>query len=156
MIEICEKTQRCNVDQWSFKAYLSRWLALSAQLAPFTAPHIAPILQHNAKAAARVCNAANQCGSQWNFDAFDGSTGVGQQMSTLSVITANLFKTAKKPVTANTGGTSKGNPGAGTGDTTVLVKFDAVETRDRAGAWIVTVMVVVFLVGGSAALVMGG
>jgi hypothetical protein len=156
MVEICEKTQLCNVDQWSFKAYLSRWLGLAAQLAPFTAAQIAPILQHNAKAAAKVCNDLNQCGSRWTFDKFDGSTGVGQQMSALSVITANLFKQVKKPVTADTGGTSIGNPGAGTGNPTVLVKFDPVETKDRAGAWIITIMVLVFIVGGSWALVVGG
>jgi mannan endo-1,6-alpha-mannosidase len=156
MIEACEFSKvKCNVDQYSFKAYLSRWLALSAQLAPFTATQLAPILQHNAQAAARICNAANQCGSRWDLDTFDGAAGVGQQMSALSIVTATLFKTAKKQVTADTGGTSKGNPGAGTGDPTVLVKEDPLETKDRAGAWIITILVVGFVVGGSAWLVLG-
>jgi hypothetical protein len=155
MTEVCEKKQLCNMDQWSFKAYLSRWLGLAAQMAPFTAAQIAPILQHNAKAAARVCNDVNLCGSRWNFDAFDGSTGVGQQMSALSVITANLFTQVRKPVTADTGGTSIGNPSAGTGDPTVLVKFEKIETSDKAGAWIITIMVIVFILGGSWALIMG-
>ncbi|KAF2797515.1 glycoside hydrolase family 76 protein [Melanomma pulvis-pyrius CBS 109.77] len=155
MIEVCEKLEVCNPDQLSFKAYLARWLALSAQIAPFTAAQIAPILQHSAKAAARTCNAANECGSRWNFDAFDGLAGAGQQMSALGIITANLFVHAKPQVTADTGGHSKGNPAAGTGNPPPIVDYNSITTADRAGAWIITVMVAGLLFGGAWWLVVG-
>ncbi|KAF2807192.1 mannan endo-1,6-alpha-mannosidase [Mytilinidion resinicola] len=119
MVEVaCEVTQKCDVDQWSFKAYLSRWMAISAQIAPFTAAKITPLLQASAKAAAKQCNGGTdgtECGSRWFQDTCDGNVGVGQSMSALSVINANLIASAKAPLSADTGGTSKGNPAAGTG-----------------------------------------
>ncbi|KAF4617052.1 hypothetical protein G7Y89_g15096 [Cudoniella acicularis] len=45
----------CTVDMYSFKAFLSRWLALTSQLAPFTAPIIAPYLSASAVAATKQC-----------------------------------------------------------------------------------------------------
>lgn len=140
MVEVCEKNQRCNPDQLSFKSYLARWLSLSAQIAPFTAATIAPILAHSAQAAAKTCNDANQCGSQWNLGRNDGIIGAGQQMSALAIIAGNLFPRAKPQVTADTGGTSKGNPAAGTGEPVVQSKFNSISTADKAGAWIITLL----------------
>ena len=152
MVEICEATQKCNVDQWSFKAYLARWLAISAQLAPFTYPTIAPILAANGNAAAQTCtggDAGNICGSRW-YQTFDGSQGVGQQMSALSVISANLISDVKAPYSADTGGTSQGDPSLGTGDSNDAegVIFDDVTTADKAGAGILTALVLIVTVGG--------
>jgi hypothetical protein len=153
MCEIaCEVTQKCDVDQWSFKAYLARWLAVSAQLAPYTAAQITPLLATSAKAAAKQCNggtSGTECGSRWYQDTCDGNVGVGQQMSALSVISANLIASGKGLLSADTGGTSQGNVAAGTGgeekDPTVL---DAITTADRAGAGIVTAIVLVAMMGG--------
>ncbi|KAF2703785.1 glycoside hydrolase family 76 protein [Pleomassaria siparia CBS 279.74] len=153
MVEICERSQRCDTDQWSFKAYLSRWLAMAAQLAPFTADQISPTLQHNARAAAQTCNAANECGSRWNWDGFDGSSGVGQQMSALGIITANLFPKAQPQLTSDNGGHSEGNSAAGTGPVRKHVKQAVITTADKAGAWIVTLLVSGGLFGGAAWLV---
>jgi hypothetical protein len=153
IVEICEKSQKCNVDQWSFKAYLARWLAVSAQLAPFTYPIIMPILQKSAVAAALTCTGGengNICGSRWYMDAFDNSQGVGQQMSALSVISANLISEVKAPYSADTGGTSQGDPSLGTGgDGQPLgIEFEEVTMADKAGAGILTALVLGFTVGG--------
>ena len=69
----CEGNGNCNKDQRSFKAYLSRWLALTVQMAPFTSPTIMPWLQGSAQAAIRQCvagpgNAVGgpvACGRKW-------------------------------------------------------------------------------------------
>ncbi|KAF2107771.1 glycosyl hydrolase-like protein [Lophiotrema nucula] len=154
MVEVaCEITQKCDIDQWSFKAALSRWLAISAQLAPYTAARILPVMQKSATAAATQCNGGDsgtECGSRWFQSTYDGNGGVGQQMSALNVITANMIEYVKPPYSADTGGTSHGNPAAGTGDedpaTTVV--FDEITTADKAGASILTILVVGSILGG--------
>jgi hypothetical protein len=152
MVEICEDYSRCNIDQWSFKAYLARWLALSAQLAPFTSVQIMPLLQHSAQAAARQCDAGpnqNMCGSRWNNQTADGNFGVGQQMSALSIIQSTLALDVKPPYSADTGGTSKGNPAAGTGsEAPSTAQFDPITTGSKAGAGILTALVLVSMMGG--------
>ncbi|ORY17236.1 carboxyl transferase domain-domain-containing protein [Clohesyomyces aquaticus] len=158
LVEACEITQKCNVDQWSFKASLSRWLAVTAQVAPFTAPQILPLLQASAVAAARQCNghglagttaSETLCGSRWYYNESDGNVGVGQQMSALGIIQANLIREAKGPLTSNTGGTSQGNPAAGTGASAPAAPtFDEVTMADRAGAGILTALVVLGITGG--------
>lgn len=152
MIEQCESVQKCNIDQWSFKAYLARWLATAAQLAPYTYPQIIPWLRTSAIAAAKQCTGGdnqNLCGSRW-YQQFDGNTGVGQQMSALSVISANLISEVKPPYSSNSGGTSQGNPSLGTGSTAPPdAKYDEVTTADKAGAGILTALVVGVTVGGA-------
>ncbi|OCK85630.1 glycoside hydrolase family 76 protein [Lepidopterella palustris CBS 459.81] len=154
MVEVaCEVTQKCDTDQWSFKAYLARWLAISAQLAPYTADQIIPKLQGSAKAAATQCNGGNSgtaCGSRWFQSTSDGNTGVGQEMSALSVIAANLIGEVTAPYSAVTGGTSKGNPSAGTGGgaTQNPLVGSPITTGDKAGAGIITTLVLVTILGG--------
>jgi hypothetical protein len=151
MVEICEPSQKCNIDQWSFKASFSRWLAITAGLAPFTQAQIMPLLQKSAVAAAKQCTGGggNQCGSRWYQD-FDGNVGVGQQMSALSVIQANLITQVRGPLSSNSGGTSKGDPSAGTSETNNNpVHFDPVTTGDKAGAAILTILVLGLTIGGS-------
>lgn len=104
-------------------------------------------------AAAATCtggDSGNSCGLRWTEGAFDGSTGVGEQMSALEVIQSNLINEVEGPVTENTGGTSQGNPNAGTtsdigpGD----LHREQVTTADKAGAGVLTVMLIFFVVGG--------
>lgn len=158
MVEVCEEKQLCNIDQWSFKAYLSRWLAVSAQLAPFTHDQIMPRLQHSATAAAKTCTGASDkssesymCGSRWYQDSFDNSGGVGQQMSALSVIAANLVDQVAPPYSADTGGSSKSDPGLGSGgsDDNLPVQAPPVTTGAKAGAGILTAIVLITTVGGA-------
>lgn len=54
MIEVaCEATKLCNIDQQTFKAYLSRWMAATVKVAPWTHDTIMPLLRSSAEAAAR-------------------------------------------------------------------------------------------------------
>lgn len=49
----CEPSHNCNIDQQTFKAYLSRWLAASVKVAPWTRESIMPLLAASAQAAAQ-------------------------------------------------------------------------------------------------------
>lgn len=80
----CEEQLNCNEDQKSFKAYLARWMAVTALLVPSTAATIAPKLQGSAQAAAGQCDGGSsgqECGLQWYSTTWDGTTGVGQEVS---------------------------------------------------------------------------
>ena len=152
----CEPTQSCNYDQPSFKAYLSRWMAATTQIAPFTEGQIMPLLKASAKGAAGQCSGApsggTTCGRWWNSTIWDGMTGVGEQMSALSVIQANLIQKVAAPVTAKKGGTSVGNPDAGTSTSTTPQTVNHILTRkvttaDKAGAGILTALVLSGLIG---------
>ncbi|KAI4263641.1 MAG: hypothetical protein L6R42_001223 [Xanthoria sp. 1 TBL-2021] len=151
----CEPQQTCNYDQPSFKAYLSRWMAATTQLAPFTKDFIMPKLQASAAGAAKQCsgapNGGTTCGRTWNTATWDGKLGVGEEMSAMSVIQANLISKVAPPVTADNGGTSKSDPLAGT-DTSSAESSDPLLTRsitmgDRAGAGILTTIVLGGLLG---------
>ncbi|KAF2642509.1 mannan endo-1,6-alpha-mannosidase, partial [Massarina eburnea CBS 473.64] len=92
MYEVCEpSTKGCNVDQQSFKAYLSRWMAKTAILAPFTKDTITNYLTKSAAAAAKACSGGDDgktCGSKWYTGSFDSIAGLGQQLSALEVTQA--------------------------------------------------------------------
>ena len=150
----CEEINTCNIDQRSFKAYLARWMAHTAVKAPFTYPLLKPILEASARAAVGTCTGGsdgNQCGLRWWTGSHDGSVGVGEQMSVLEVVQSNLIDVAPGPVTANSGGTSKGDPNAGVtsnigpGD----LHKSQITTADRAGAGILTLVVISIIVGGA-------
>lgn len=143
----CETQDTCNVDQRSFKAYLSRWIAATVQIAPFTHDMLMPKLRASAQAAALQCSGPNNaCGLRWTKGAnYDGSTGVGEQMAAMEVFQTNLVDSAKKRVTEDHGGISKGDPDAGTekdDDAYIGVLDDPITTADRAGAWILTILVI--------------
>jgi mannan endo-1,6-alpha-mannosidase len=146
MVEIqCEPKKTCNPDQTSFKAYTSRWLAVTTQLCPWTAPKIMPKLRASAQGAARQCSGLDTgdwCGQDWNSDVWDGFHGVGEQMSALAVIGSMLVdKGARKPTTARTGGTSESDPNAGI-DKVPQQHWRKITKADEVGAWIVTVFAV--------------
>lgn len=147
----CEPIDRCNIDQQSFKAYLSRWMAATTKWAPWTYDFIMPLLRSSAVAAAKQCTGGDNgrmCGLKWtetsafppeaprgegepganaaapilqkrlrendnNEGAWDGSTGVGQQMAAMEVVLAGLIEDMTAPVTEDEGGTSDGDPNAG-------------------------------------------
>lgn len=149
----CEPSGNCNVDQQSFKAYLSRWLAATTKVAPWTHDTIMPLLQKSAQAAALSCTGGNDgvtCGTKWTTGNWDGAYGVGQQMNALEVIQSNLIDKVGGPVGNKTGGTSVGNPAAGTGgDSNPTEPQSIITTGDRAGAGILTALVLIGLVGGA-------
>ncbi len=157
MVEVaCEPEVTCNNDQPSFKAYLSRWMAATTQLAPFTYDTIQPLLKTSAQGAAGQCSGGDNgqtCGRTWYKSTWDRKFGVGEQMSALSIIQANLITKVAAPVTQNSGGTSKGDPSAGTntgGQPTIMLGSSLtrkITAGDKAGAGIVTAMICSGLLG---------
>ncbi|KAF2166123.1 glycoside hydrolase family 76 protein [Zasmidium cellare ATCC 36951] len=168
----CEGSHNCNIDQQTFKAYLSRWMAASTKVAPWTKDTIMPLLASSAEAAAKSCTGGDDgvtCGTSWT-GGWDGAFGVGQQMNALEVFQSNLISTARGPVGNSTGGTSQGDPNAGSdsGSTPITYasshqqsppsanlevvltfeRYNAITTGDRAGAGILTAIVLIGLVGG--------
>lgn len=149
----CETNGKCDVDQRSFKAYLSRWMAATIKTAPYTHDTLLPMLQKSAQAAVSTCTGGtdgNQCGLRWTIGpTFDGSTGVGEMMSALEVVQSCLIDTVAGPLTNKTGGTSIGNPNAGSKSNDNPNQFDTIHTADKAGAGIITLMVLSGLFAGA-------
>jgi mannan endo-1,6-alpha-mannosidase len=93
-------------------------MATATQLAPYTAGTIYPLLATTASTVGGFCNQGvnnSECTMWWTTTAGPATTGVGQQMSALNVFNANIMKfmTSSAVATANSGGTSAGNPDAG-------------------------------------------
>ncbi|KAJ5894951.1 Six-hairpin glycosidase [Penicillium taxi] len=149
----CETVNTCMVDQRSFKGYLARWMAATTQVAPFTYDLIMPKLKASASAAAKSCSggeAGTTCGLKWTDQKWDSTKDFGQQMAALEVIQSNLITRVDPPVTSDNGGTSKGNPSAGgmPQQPKPHALSYAITTADRAGAGILTLMMIV-AIGGS-------
>lgn len=147
MKDICEEYNACNPDEKSFKAYLSRWMASSTQMAPFTYNQSYTLLLASAKAAAAQCNGGTSgklCGQKWYQDGkWDGTDGPGQQMSALEAILGTLIKHTVAPLTNTTGGTSPSVPTAGYNSSDVppgSIVTPATKPG-RAGGWILTAFV---------------
>ncbi|KAF1808758.1 mannan endo-1,6-alpha-mannosidase DCW1 precursor [Eremomyces bilateralis CBS 781.70] len=154
MFEVaCEVTGTCNVDQRSFKAYLSRWMAATVKVASWTNELLMPRIRSSAKAAALQCSGAPDgvtCGLRWTAGAaYDGEAGVGEQMSALEVIQANLIDKVDGPVTANNGGTSKGDAGAGAEEVVNPRTYNVITTGDKVGAGFLTTILLAGLLGGA-------
>lgn len=158
MTEPCEGPQNCNGDMVSFKGYLARWYAVSAQIAPFTAPMVIPHLQKSGIAAAQSCvgpattsSLPYECGNRWYWDGYDGKSGVGQQLAALSIISANLLQVSKAPLTSGSGGTSEGDPGLGNNEDegAPTIEIPPATAGDKAGAAILTIFMTVGTVGGA-------
>lgn len=151
----CEPENNCNTDGLTFKSFTLRWLALCAQLVPSTADQIWPYIQKSAVGAAGQCDGPNnECGYHWATTTWDGSNGVGQQMSALAAIGANMItvNNLAAPLTLKTGAKSKGDASAGTGadsDTGSPWLTRPITTGDRAGAGILTALLLAYTLGGA-------
>lgn len=146
----CEPVNLCNLDQQSFKAYLSRWLAATTKWVPSTYDFIMPYLRASAEAAITECTGGDNgrmCGLHWVNATWDGTTGVGQQMAAAEVIMANMIQSRSDAKTSKTGGTSKADPGAGGGDIGRTVPEGRTYRPLNAGD-IVGVVIITILVGG--------
>ncbi|KMU86807.1 mannan endo-1,6-alpha-mannosidase DCW1 [Coccidioides immitis H538.4] len=77
----CEPHDNCLTDQRSFKAFLSRWMAETTQLAPFTRELIMPKLRASAMAAAKACTGEKDGGTSKGNPGAGVSTGnaIGMQ-----------------------------------------------------------------------------
>ena len=149
----CEINNNCNSDQQTFKAWLSRWLAVTVQLAPFTEAQIMPWLQGSATAISNICNGAGEgttCGRKWWVSTNDGSVAVGNQMTAMAMVQANLILNTGAPVD-NGEGTSKGNPAAGSNVAPINPAdfLPKITVGDKVGAWIITVVLLLALISGA-------
>ncbi|GAP93199.2 putative glycosyl hydrolase family 76 [Rosellinia necatrix] len=161
----CEPFGSCNIDQQSFKGYLMRWMAGTAQMAPFTFDQLMPLVRTSAAAAALQCSGdppaearfrgdpGTACGFRWTAGAaFDGQAGVGQQMSALSAVQYTLVRRAaaeQVPVTADTGGTSVGNVNAGASTASKIPVPPSISLAERVAAGFATTALLFSIIGGS-------
>lgn len=157
----CEVPERisCTTDMKSFKGYLHRWMASTAQLAPFVHDQIMDALRISTRAAINSCTdgvdngngvTTATCGFRWTTGEFDGDTGVGEQMNVLGALTSLLFDLQRNdlggPVTNSTGGTSVGDPNAGD-EPDYMKPHPPAEPGDKAGAAIITVLMLATMLG---------
>ncbi|KAI1809353.1 glycoside hydrolase family 76 protein [Poronia punctata] len=99
----CEPYGTCNTDMKSFKGYLSRFMAKTAQMMPSTRHDVEELLRASAVAAAKTCSGGDHgtsCGQKWYVGGYDGNTGLGQQMTALETVQALLAFAAKPPLGA--------------------------------------------------------
>lgn len=141
----CAPWGKCNNDQRSFLALLARNLGLTATLVPELYDHITnEMLAPSAKGAAASCSGGSDgitCGQNWNIGRWDGLFGLGEQMNALETV-MSMITTKHPPYTSNNGGSSKSVPDAGNHtSTSVNSKLIDVATKDRAGAAILTAIV---------------
>lgn len=142
----CEPYGTCTTDMKSFKGYIHRWYATATKLAPIIAETVLPVLQKSATAAVAQCTGGDNgrtCGFKWASGSYDGNTGAGQEMNVLGAVSSLLIDEADSPVTADSGGTSKGNPNAGSDSNDQLNKLKPITTGDKAGAALLTIIVLV-------------
>lgn len=168
MVEItCQPLGNCDTDQLSFRSYLARTLAVTTQLIPSLHDTIYPYLRASAQGAAGQCDGGDTgyiCGMEWNTTVWDGTYGVGQEMSALAVIQSLMLDVSTEdatftpPLTSSTGGNSTSNPSAGTGSSgpqfQPSIFTRTITTGDKAGAAILTIMVATTIIGGSLWLVL--
>merc|ERR1711881_785555 len=93
----------------------------------------------------------NQCGLRWTEGPVNDGTwvGVGEQMCALEVVQSNLIDLVEGPLTNTTGGTSIGDPNAGSQSNDNPNQFDTIKTGDKAGASILTLLVLSGLFAGA-------
>ncbi|KAK3685574.1 glycoside hydrolase family 76 protein [Podospora appendiculata] len=158
--QFCEEPGFCDNDQRSFKGYLTRWLSGTAQMAPYTFDTISPLLKSDAVAAAKACTGdpatgfkgmpGTACGFKWTAGGFDGMVGVGEQMNALDAVMYTLADRVATPVTAETGGTSAGNPSAGVSSSMPYKQLAEIKLGDRVAAGFLTSAFVFSVMGGCA------
>ncbi|KDN66595.1 putative glycosyl hydrolase family 76 [Colletotrichum sublineola] len=150
----CETVNLCNLDQQSFKAYLSRWLAIATKWAPHLTERIMDKIRPSSVAAAAQCKGGTNgrmCGLKWTENGtWDGMQGVGQQMAALEITLGNIVGISRDHVTAEGGGTSQGDPGGGGSDIgrtiPAATKYPPLSPGDQAGAAILTILALGLLV----------
>ncbi|GAV55207.1 hypothetical protein ZYGR_0AS05310 [Zygosaccharomyces rouxii] len=144
----------CNNDQRTFKSIFSRMLGLTSVLVPPVSDQVDKLLNTSAEAAAKSCSGGidgHTCGLDWFKGSWDNQYGLGEQMSALEVIQNTLIHNFDPPYKESTGGSSKGDAAAGLNTTTtnVLQKKLQIKSKDRAGAAIITGVVLMVVIGGS-------
>lgn len=114
------------------------------KIAPFTAETVLPVLKTSATAAVAQCTGGDTgraCGFKWASGKFDGNVGAGQTMNVMSAVSALLTQKVATPVTSSTGGTSKGDTSGGQHGDDFQMHNRPLKTADRAGAGILTFVI---------------
>ncbi|GKZ78419.1 hypothetical protein AnigIFM56816_001977 [Aspergillus niger] len=151
----CEPILSCDRNQLGFKGYVAMWLAFTALLVPSTHDLILPKLQGSAAAISKQCSGTgdgleNLCGVRWHQDTWDGSMGLEVQMSALGGVTGALMMLgdgSSGPQTIDE------NPDAAehhidtSEDEKDPTAKEKIDTGDRAGAWILTVVLAGLMLG---------
>ncbi|KAF5102570.1 hypothetical protein D0Z00_000280 [Geotrichum galactomycetum] len=145
----CQPSKQCNNDQRSFKGIFSRFLGLTCLMAPTMSLEIQQYLANSSIAAAQSCSGGTDghtCGLDWSHDGWDGYYGLGEQMSALEVMQNRLVWTRPPPLTEDTGATSVSNGSAGTvqAERRVITHL-TLGNKDKAGAGVITALVLIFL-----------
>lgn len=141
----CERPPgSCNSDMESYRGYMHRWMANTIQLAPFMRDTILPVLKTSAAAGVAQCTGGDNgrmCGFHWTTGVYDGQQSASLQMNVLGALTSLMMPDVAAPLTNTTGGTSKGDPDAGQAKTE-LPTFSPITTGDKAGASIITILII--------------
>lgn len=147
----CETVGTCTTDMITFKGFMHRWYSVITQIVPSTYDTIAPVLKSSTLAAIKNCGGGDygrQCGFRWATGKYEGKTGAGEEMNVLAAVSSQLLflggdvsRRPPPPVTARTGGTSQGDPNAGSGGDEVREPRRPITVVDRAVAGIMTVVV---------------
>lgn len=151
----CEGHGGCTADMLTFKGYTHRWLSVVTQLAPFTKEKILNKLRTSAAAAVKQCTGGptgRRCGFYWKKGEFvdpavDHTTGAGEAMSVLAAVSSLLIEYADPPATNETG---ISRPDFDAGTHSKGPNFDdhkPITAADRAGAAILTILILVGGVG---------
>ncbi|EDK43038.1 mannan endo-1,6-alpha-mannosidase DCW1 precursor [Lodderomyces elongisporus NRRL YB-4239] len=146
----CQPHNLCNNDQRSFRSLFSRCLGLTKLIIPEFKEKIEPYLEASAQAAAQSCSGGTDgmtCGEDWSTSGWDGVYGLPEQISALEVI---MSLVVKEPLTVATGGSNRSDFSAGTDSQDSVNKNEITVTgKDKAGAGVLTAIVLAILLGGS-------
>ncbi|KAK9459507.1 glycosyl hydrolase family 76-domain-containing protein [Lipomyces oligophaga] len=145
----CETVGKCDTDQLSFKAYLARYMGVTAQLVPETYSTVMDHFTTTIRGIEQSCVGGTDnvtCGTIWfNESGWDNTWGLGQQMSALEVTQNLLIGSKDSPYTADSGGSSSGLPngtdgndnnGSSSSDSSSSSKV--VSRGEQAGAGVLT------------------
>ena len=138
---------QCKTDMLSFKGYLFRWLAYTAQICPHLKAPIQKSIKTSMAAAIKSCN-GNVCSFRWTSNTFDPEhSGAGEQMNMIAGLSVLLMdeQGITGPLTNKTGGTSQGDPNAGFTPSFTRT-YEPITTGSRAGAGILTFMIITGLI----------
>ncbi|RAH77088.1 mannan endo-1,6-alpha-mannosidase [Aspergillus japonicus CBS 114.51] len=142
----CEPILSCDRNQLCFKGYVAMWLAFTAILVPSKRDLIAPKLAGSVEAIGLQCSGtaegmSNLCGVRWYQPSWDGSLGLEVQMSALGGVTSQLMLLASQsPQTIDTNPNATEHHIDTSADEKNPSESKPITTADRAGAWILTIM----------------
>ena len=168
----------CTTDQRCFKAVFAQLIGNTMRILPAARDLMWSRMSTTAQAASFSCDGGRDgftCGLNWTHSGFDGNSGLGEQISALAAFNAilapdksQIYRAADlpdlyKPSNSSGGdgqvessqGAVYGYGEAGTNSTkNITARRLDLDTGDKAGAGVLTAVVVLFLIGSSAWLVL--